>query len=219
MWERRSDKVVVASWTRIAVMVGDQLEAGDESVIDDQVDDICSCSAQLDIEVGIRREVTMDEVEMGCERGGVGTDWVPREWCSNWALRGVEEGGGGWDTPLVAVGMWVVEARVADGPAVEVEIEAVEVGLADGPAVEVEAEEVEVGVGVRRGGQGGRLEPDMEGGFVVVTTWIKGVNVSAMLSIRLERLEMGVAKEDWRARKVSCMDCNMVNREMLVGVS
>ncbi|GBG84035.1 hypothetical protein CBR_g37912 [Chara braunii] len=70
--------------------------------------------------------------------------------------------------------MGVVKAGVADRPAVEVEIEAVEVGVADGPAVEVEVEEVEVGVGVRRGGRGGRLEPDVEVGIMVVTTWMEG---------------------------------------------
>ncbi|GBG61455.1 hypothetical protein CBR_g21800 [Chara braunii] len=161
----------------------------------------------------------MDEVEMGCERGGVGKDWVSRARCGNWAIRGVEEGGGGWDTPVVAIGMGVVEIGVADGPAVEVEIEAVEEGVADGPVVEVEVEEVEVGVGVRRGGRGGRLEPNVEVGIVVVTTWMEGVDVCAMSSIRLERPEMEVAKEDWRAQMVSCMDCIMVSREMLVGVA
>ncbi|GBG85844.1 hypothetical protein CBR_g40654 [Chara braunii] len=146
----------------------------------------------------------MDEVEMGCERGGVGTDQVSMGWCCDWALRGVGEGGGGWDTPVVAVGMGLVEAGLADGPAVEVEIEAVEVGVADGPAVEVEVEGVEVGVGVRKGGCGGKLEPDVEVGIMVVTTWMEGVNVCAMLSIRLERPKMEVAKEDWRAWMVSC---------------
>ncbi|GBG87106.1 hypothetical protein CBR_g44562 [Chara braunii] len=132
--------------------------------------------------------------QLGNERGGRGSRWVG------------PTGGDHWDG--------VVDAGVADGPMEEVEIEAVEVGVANGPAVEVE-----VGVGVGRGGRGARLEPDVEVGIVVVTIGMEGVDVCAMLSIRLERPKMEVAKEDWRARMVSCMDCIMVSREMVVAVA